>query len=76
VIWTWVVPLVAAAAVFAFVLATTPPGFVSVPTMIVSSGADAAAYAAGAAASLALVTLVVLGVLCSAAGRLLRRARS
>jgi hypothetical protein len=55
-VWSWLVPLTGAALVFAFVLATTPPGFTSIGTVIFSSGADPAAYAAGAAASLALVT--------------------
>jgi hypothetical protein len=73
--WTWLVPLVGAAAVFGFVLATTPPGFASIGTVIFSSGADAAAYAAGAAASLALLTLLVLGVACAAAHVLIRRLR-
>ncbi|MBV8715206.1 MAG: hypothetical protein JO020_17140 [Chloroflexi bacterium] len=71
-----VVPLAGAAAVFALVLATTPPGFIAVPTVVVSSGADAAAYAAGAAASLALVTLLVLGALCAVVQVLVRRLHS
>jgi len=71
------VPLVGAAAVFAFVLLTTPPGFSSVYDVIFisSSGpvADAAAYALGAAASLSLLTLVVLAAACGATSLLLRR---
>ena len=73
--WTWLVPLAGAAVVFAFVLATTPPGFISIGAVLFSSGADAAAYAAGAAASLALVTLLVLGAACAVADRLIRRLR-
>ena len=75
--WSWVVPLLGAGLVFAFVLVTTPPGFASVRDVIFvsSSGplADAAAYALGAAASLALLTLVVLGALCGGLALLLRR---
>jgi hypothetical protein len=71
--WTWIVPLVGAAAVFAFVLATTPPGFAAIGTVVFSSGADSAAYATGAAASLALVTLLVLTAVCAGAEFLRRR---
>ena len=72
-VWTWLVPLIGAAAVFAFVLATTPPGFTSIGAVIFSSGADPAAYATGAAASLALVTLLVLAGACAAVCVLIRR---
>ena len=61
-------PLVGAALVFGAVLLTTPPGFGAIRdvVLVAPSGptADAAAYALGAAASLALVTLLVLGVAC------------
>jgi hypothetical protein len=75
-VWVWLVPLVGAAGVFAFVLATTPPGVIAVPTVMISSSADAAAYAAGAAASLALVTLLGLAVVCTGANYVVRRLRS
>ncbi len=59
---TWPIPLLAAAAVFTFVLLTTPPGFGAIPDVLFSSprglNADAAAYALGAAASLALLALL------------------
>jgi hypothetical protein len=74
-IWSWLVPLAGAAVVFAFVLATTPPGFTSIGTVIFSSGADPAAYAAGAAASLALVTLLVLGAACAAVDLFMHHSR-
>jgi hypothetical protein len=65
--WSWSVPIVAAAVVFAAVLLTTPPGFRALSDIVLGSprgpSADAAAYALGAAGSLALVTLVVVGVL-------------
>jgi hypothetical protein len=73
------VPLLAAAAVFAFVLVTTPPGLSAVyDVMFISSSgplADAAAYALGAAASLALLTLLVLAAACGALSMLLRRSK-
>jgi hypothetical protein len=62
--WSWLVPLLAAAGVFAGVLATTPPGFRAIADVALATPrgphADAAAYAIGSAASLALVTLVML----------------
>lgn len=58
-------PIVAALAVFAMVLLTTPPGFGAIADILLGSprgpSADAAAYALGAAGSLALLTLLVLG---------------
>jgi hypothetical protein len=69
------VPLLVAAGVFAFVLATTPPGFVALETAVLSTGTDPAAYAAGAAASLGLLALVVLSIICGSADLLLRRFR-
>ncbi|HEX8967088.1 MAG TPA: hypothetical protein VF937_04355 [Chloroflexota bacterium] len=68
--WSWLVPLVGAAAVFAGVLLTTPPGLGAVTGVLFGSprgpAADAAAYTLGSAASLALVALVLLGVACAA----------
>lgn len=76
----FVVALVAAAAVFAGVLLTTPPGFGAIADVLLGSprgaAADAAAYALGAAASLALITLLLLAALAAgaqAAMKLLRR---
>jgi hypothetical protein len=61
------VPLAIAAAVFAFVLATTPPGFRAVTDSLFGSprgiNADAAAYALGAAASLAFIALLAAALL-------------
>jgi hypothetical protein len=66
-IWSWLVPIAAAALVFAAVLLTTPPGFRAISDIVLGSprgpSADAAAYALGAAGSLALLTLVVLALL-------------
>jgi hypothetical protein len=66
--WSWIVPLVGAAFVFAGVLLSTPPGFGAIGALLSLAqrgpSADAAAYALGAAASLALLALVVLGVVC------------
>jgi len=69
------VPLAGAAAVFCFVLATTPPGFVAIETAVSSTGTDPAAYAAGAAASLGLLALVALAIVCGAADAILGRRR-
>jgi hypothetical protein len=75
--WTWCVPLAAAAAVFGLVLATTPPGFGAISDVVFATlrgpNADAAAYALGAAASLALVVLLVLAAACGALELALRR---
>ena len=66
--WTWLVPLIGAAAVFTGVLLATPPGFRAISDVVLGSPrgplADAAAYALGAAASLALVVLIGLAVVC------------
>jgi len=69
------VPLLGAGAVFCFILATTPPGFVALETAVLSTGTDPAAYAAGAAASLALLTLVLLAIICGIADLLVGRLR-
>ena len=66
-------PLLGAAAAFCFVLVTTPPGFVALETAVLSTGTDPAAYAAGAAASLGLLTLVLLAIICGLADALTRR---
>jgi hypothetical protein len=75
--WSWMVPLAGATLVFFGVLLTTPPGFGAVRDVILlapsGSGADAAAYALGSAASLALVTLAVVGVACGSLEVLLRK---
>jgi hypothetical protein len=64
--WTWVTPLVGAAAVFVAVLWITPPGFGAIVDVVVGSprgpSADGAAYVLGAAGSLALSTLLVLAL--------------
>jgi len=75
--WSWVVPLAGAAAVFAFVLLTTPPGFSAISDVIFvpprGPVADAAAYALGAAASLALIALLVLAAACGLVALFVRR---
>ena len=58
------VPLVVALGVFAGVLLSTPPGLVALPDLLIgpARGARGAAeaYAVGAAASLSLLSLVVM----------------
>ncbi len=70
-VWRWLVPLLAAAAVFSAVLLTTPPGFASIADVLFGSirgpNAEAAAYALGAAAGLALAALLVVAALVAAA---------
>jgi hypothetical protein len=65
-VWSWLVPIVGAAVVFAAVLLTTPPGFRAISDIVFGTprgpSADAAAYALGAAGSLALLTLLVFGL--------------
>ena len=64
-------PFAGAAAVFSGVLITTPPGFRAISDVLLGSprgaAADAAAYALGAASSLALVSLLLLAALGAAA---------
>jgi hypothetical protein len=76
--WTWIVPLLGAALVFSAVLLTTPPGFRSLADLVVTAGAgptsDAAAYAVATAATLALITLLVLGAACGGLDLMLRKA--
>ena len=78
-VWSWLAPLLGAGLVFAAVLWTTPPGFRAVTDVVFGSPrgptADAAAYALGAAGSLALMTLIALGVICGALDLVLRRRR-
>ena len=66
-LWSWLLPVLGAALVFVAVLVTTPPGFGAIGAVLFGSPrgaiADAAAYAIGAAASLALVALVVLAAI-------------
>ena len=74
--WTWIVPIVASGLVFGAVLLTRPPGFGALgglflgPLRVIE--ADAAAYALGAAASLALVVLLALSAMCWLIGRVMR----
>jgi hypothetical protein len=73
------VPLAAALAVLVFVLATTPPGFAAIPDVLLGTArgitADASAYAVGAAASLALVALLGVALLCAGLDIALQRRR-
>jgi hypothetical protein len=75
--WSWLVPIASAVIVFAAVLVTTPPGFRAISDILLGSPrgptADAAAYALGAAGSLALLTLLILGVVLGALDLALRR---
>jgi hypothetical protein len=77
--WSWIVPLVGAGAVFCSVLLTTPPGFKAITDVVVGSprgpGADAGAYALGAAATLALVALIGLAAACLGLELAVRRLR-
>ena len=76
-VWSWAVPVVGAALVFVSVLVTTPPGFGAIGAVLFGSPrgavADAAAYAIGAAASLALLALVVLAAITISVGFARRR---
>jgi hypothetical protein len=78
--WSWLVPLVGAAIVFAAVLLTTPPGFAAIGDVLFSSArgpnAEGAAYALGAAASLALMVLVLLWAVAFVIQLLLRARRN
>lgn len=70
-------PLVAAVAVFSGVLLNTPPGFEALTDVLFGlprgPNAEAAAYALGAAGSLALAALLVLGGVCWLLGLVMRR---
>jgi hypothetical protein len=74
---TVVLPLLAAALVFTFVLLSTPPGFAAIGDVLFGSPrgptAEGAAYALGAAASLALVALIGVGATCAVIELLRRR---
>ena len=74
---SWAVPVLGAALVFAGVLLTTPPGFGAVGLVLFGSPrgalADAAAYAIGAAATLALGALLVLAAVAQRLDALRRR---
>jgi hypothetical protein len=78
--WSWIVPLLGAAAVFVGVLLTTPPGLRALSDVVLSAprgaSADAAAYALGAAGGLAFLSLVGLAVACGVLDLLLRRRRT
>ena len=75
--WTWLVPLVAALAVFSAVLLTTPPGFGAVAEVLLGPARDAraegAAYAVGAAGSLALLALLATWAVCALLDAVVRR---
>jgi hypothetical protein len=75
--WSWVVPVLGAALVFAGVLLTTPPGFGAIGLVLFGSPrgalADAAAYAIGAAATLALGALLVLAAIAQGIDAFVRR---
>jgi hypothetical protein len=66
--WSWVVPVVATVGVFGGVLLSTPPGPRAITDVVFASprgpSEDAVAYALGAAASLALITLVIVAAAC------------
>jgi hypothetical protein len=76
-VWTWLVPLLAALAVFSAVLISTPPGFASIADVLLGPPrgprAEGAAYALGAAASLALLALVSVWALCALLNAFVRR---
>jgi len=73
----WLVPVVGAVAVFGAVLVSTPPGFGAIRDVLFGlprgANADAAAYALGAAASLALVALLLLTAACWCVRFVMRR---
>jgi hypothetical protein len=75
--WTWVAPLLGAVGVFGAVLWTTPPGFGAIAVVVFGTprgtNADSAAYVLGSAASLALITLVVLATVAIGIDFALRR---
>ena len=77
--WTWVLPVIAAGATMTIVLVSTPPGFAALSDVVFGTprgtAADAAAYALGAAASLGLLALIVMALLCAGLERTLHRQR-
>jgi hypothetical protein len=77
--WTWLLPLLAAGAVFGAVLVATPPGVGAIGEVLVGAPrgprAEAAAYAVGAAGTLALLALGVTVGVCAVIDAMLRRRR-
>jgi hypothetical protein len=77
--WSWGVPLVGAAVVFASVLLMTPPGLRAITDVVLGSprgaNADAAAYALGSAGSLALLTLLGLAAILGGIDFVIKRSR-
>ena len=77
--WSWLVPLIGALGVITGVLLTTPPGFGAIPLVAFGSPrgpvGDAAAYTLGSAASLGLLTLLVLALICAGVEYARRRTR-
>jgi hypothetical protein len=77
--WSWIAPLVGAALTFLAVLLTTPPGLRALSDVVLGSprgpSADAAAYALGAAGSLALLVMLGLAILCGILDAVLHRRR-
>ena len=75
--WPALVALLVAALVFAGVLLVTPPGFAAFVDLLIGPARGArglaAAYALGAAASLALVSLLAVALLLTVVDRLRRR---
>lgn len=75
--WPELVALLVAALVFSAVLLVTPPGFAAFPDLLIGTARGArglaAAYALGAAASLALVSLLVVAALLTLVERARRR---
>jgi hypothetical protein len=76
-VWSWLAPVLGAALVFAGVLLTTPPGFGAIGLVLFGSPrgalADAAAYAIGAAATLALGALLALAAITQSLDAFVRR---
>jgi hypothetical protein len=78
-VWTWLAPLVAGLVVFTVVLLVTPPGFASLGDVVLGPPrgprAEAAAYAVGAAASLAVFVLGLVWLACALLDAVVRRRR-
>jgi hypothetical protein len=76
-VWSWAIPLVLGVAIFTLVLATTPPGGRALFDVMFGTprgtAADAAAYAIGAAASLAFAVVLFSALLLVAIDFLLAR---
>jgi hypothetical protein len=73
------VPLIGAGLVFGGVLLTTPPGVRALSDVLLGGSrgpnADAAAFALGAAASLALVALIVIATITAGIEFVIKRSR-